>query len=93
MLKMQFTYKKVYVKFVYIKNYMYLCSVIIKKMCNPLNSVEMNEDLEERIERQKKKISDYLRIAPVIGISKEDMERQTDLMLKDLSKLMKQREK
>lgn len=71
---------------------MYLCIVIIK-MYNPLNSENMNEDLEERIERQKKKISDYLRIAPVIGISKKDMDRQVDLMLEDLSKLVKQREK
>lgn len=71
---------------------MYLCIVIIK-MYNPLNSENMNEDLEERIERQKKKISDYLRIAPVIGISKKDMNRQVDLMLEDLSKLVKQREK
>lgn len=71
---------------------MYLCIVIIK-MSNPLNSENMNEDLEERIERQKKKISDYLRIAPVIGISKKDMDKQIDLMLEDLSKLIKQREK
>lgn len=92
MLNMRYTYKKVYVKLAHIKNYMYLCIVIIK-MSNPLNSENMNEDLEERIERQKKKISDYLRIAPVIGISKKDMDKQIDLMLEDLSKLIKQREK
>lgn len=72
---------------------MYLCSVIINKMFNPSKTKTMDEELEERIERQKKKISDYQRIAPVIGIKKEDVERQTDLMLEDLSKLMKQREK
>lgn len=53
----------------------------------------MDEELEERIKRAKKKISDYLRIAPLIGISKEEMEHQTDIMLEDLSKLMKKREK
>lgn len=51
----------------------------------------MDKELEEEIERLKKKISDYLRIAPVIGIDKKEMERQTDIMLGDLSELMKKR--
>lgn len=51
----------------------------------------MDEELEERIERAKKKISDYRRIAPLIGISKEEMEFQTDIMLEDLYKLINKR--
>lgn len=51
----------------------------------------MDEELEERIERAKKKISDYRRIAPLIGISKKEMEFQTDIMLEDLYKLIKKR--
>lgn len=53
----------------------------------------MDEELENDIERLKKKISDYQRIAPLIGISQKDMEIQTDIMLKDLSNLMKKRKK
>lgn len=53
----------------------------------------MDEELEESIERAKKKISDYRRIAPLIGISQEEMDFQTDIMLEDLSKLMKKRKK
>lgn len=53
----------------------------------------MNEELENEIERLKKKLSDYQRIAPLIGISQEDMEIQVDIMLKDLSEKMKKRER
>lgn len=35
MLKVLFTYKKVYAFLAHIKNYMYLCIVIINKMFNP----------------------------------------------------------
>lgn len=51
----------------------------------------MNDELEKEIERKKKQISDYLRIAPKIGIDKETIEKQTDLMLEDLSKLIEKR--
>jgi hypothetical protein len=51
----------------------------------------MNEELEQEIERRKRQISDYLRIAPKIGIDEATIQKQTDLMLDDLSKLMKKR--
>lgn len=51
----------------------------------------MDNELEKEIERQKTKISDYLRLAPAIGIDKEEREKQIDLMLKDLARLMKKR--
>jgi hypothetical protein len=51
----------------------------------------MNEELEQEIERKKKLISDYLRLAPIIGIDEATIRKQTDLMLDDLSKLMKKR--
>lgn len=43
------------------------------------------------IEKRKKIISDYLKIAPKIGIDEATIQKQTDLMLEDLSKLMKKR--
>ncbi|MBQ6203616.1 MAG: hypothetical protein IJK46_05925 [Prevotella sp.] len=52
---------------------------------------EMDEELEREIEKRKKLISDYLKIAPKIGIDEATIQKQTDLMLEDLSKLMKKR--
>ena len=51
----------------------------------------MDEELEREIEKRKKLISDYLKIAPKIGIDEATIQKQTDLMLEDLSKLMKKR--
>lgn len=39
---------------------MYLCSVIINKMFNPLKTETVNEELEERIERKKRMIADFI---------------------------------
>lgn len=52
-----------------------------------------NEELEKEIERVKQKISDYRRIAPLLKVSGEDYERQIDMMLDDLSRLLKKRKK
>ena len=51
----------------------------------------MDEELEKEIEKKKRQIGDYLRIAPKIGIDEATIQKQTDMMLKDLSKLMKKR--
>lgn len=61
-------------------------------MSNLKQSV-MNDDLEKEIERVKQKLSDYLRVVNLLNVSKEDKERQTNLMLEDLSKLLKQRKR
>ena len=53
----------------------------------------IDETLEEEIERIKQKLSDYLRLAYLIGASGEEQERQIDIMLDDLIILLKQRNK
>lgn len=49
-----------------------------------------DEGLNKEIERVKQKLADYERVAPYLGISPEEKERQVNLMLDDLSKLLKQ---
>ena len=53
----------------------------------------MNEDLEKEIERIKQKLNDYLRLAEVLNIKKKEQDIQINMMLDDLSRLMKEREK
>lgn len=52
-----------------------------------------DEELKKEIEKVKQKLSDYMRIAPLLGITPEERERQIDLMLDDLSKLLKEKKK
>lgn len=52
----------------------------------------MNEELEERIERKKKMLADFLELSERLGMKTEEREKRIDAMLEDLSKLMKQRE-
>lgn len=54
---------------------------------------KMEEDLEKEIERIKQKLDDYIRLAKVLNIKKKEQEIQINMMLDDLSKLMKKREK
>lgn len=49
----------------------------------------MNEELEKEIEKVKQKIADYQRLAPLLGVSEEEKERQINLFLDDLAKLLK----
>lgn len=49
------------------------------------------EEVEKEIEKKKQLISDYMRIAPLIGIDLKEQERQIDLMLEDLAQLLKQK--
>ena len=49
------------------------------------------EEIEKAIEKKKQDISDYLRIVQLLNVTKEDRERQLNLMLDDLVKLMKQK--
>lgn len=52
-----------------------------------------DEELKQEIEKVKQKIADYTRIAPLLGITPEEKERQINLMLMldDLSKLLKEK--
>ncbi len=49
--------------------------------------------LEEEISRLKQKLEDYLKIAEMFDEDKGDIEIQTNIMLEDLSKLLKRKEK
>lgn len=69
---------------------MYLC-LVFRKRSLTIKNKQMNKELEERIERKKKAIADYMRVAKALGFSKEDIDKQVDIFLSDLSKLMKQR--
>lgn len=63
-----------------------------KKCITHLNVTRMNkEEIEQAIEKKKRDISDYLRIVQLLNVTKEERERQLNLMLDDLAKLMKQR--
>ena len=50
-----------------------------------------DEELKQEIEKVKQKIADDTRIAPLLGITPEEKERQINLMLDDLSKLLKEK--
>jgi hypothetical protein len=51
----------------------------------------MQDDLENEIERKKKQIEDFLRIAKFTGLSQKEIEKRLDYLLYDLSRLMKKR--
>lgn len=53
---------------------------------------ELN-DLENEIIRLKQKISDYLKISEMFGDDDDKVKTQTNIMLEDLSKLLKRKEK
>ena len=89
---MRFTYQKVYVLLGHIKNYMYLCTVIINKMFNPLKTETMDEELEERIERKKRMIAHFLELSEKLKMNPEAREKRLDAMLEDLKKLMNERQ-
>ena len=52
-----------------------------------------DEELEKEIERLKQKIADYQRLVPLLGTSAEEEERQINIMLDDLVKVIKKRTK
>ena len=52
----------------------------------------MNEELEERIERKKKMIADFIEISEKLGMKSKAREKRLDAMLEDLKKLMEKRD-
>lgn len=52
----------------------------------------MNEELEERIERKKKMITDFIELSEKLKMKPKARQKRIDAMLDDLSKLMKQRD-
>ena len=66
-------------------------AVELRNMLNQLNFQAMQDDLENEIERKKKQIEDFLRIAKFTGLSQKEIEKRLDYLLDDLSRLMKKR--
>lgn len=51
----------------------------------------MDEDLEERIERKKRLIADFIKISEELGMKPKAREKRIDAMLEDLQKLIEKR--
>ena len=70
-----------------------LCTFVIelRNMFNQLNFQAMQDDLENEIERKKKQIEDFLRVAKFTGLSQKEIEKRLDYLLDDLSRLMKKK--
>ena len=66
-------------------------AVELRNMFNQLDFQAMQDDLENEIERKKKQIEDFLRIAKFTGLSQKEIEKRLDYLLDDLSRLMKKR--
>ena len=66
-------------------------AVELRNMFNQLDFQAMQDDLENEIERMKKQIEDFLRIAKFTGLSQKEIEKRLDYLLEDLSRLMKKR--
>lgn len=57
-----------------------------------LNFTKMtNNELESDIRRKKKQLADFMRIAEVLHFSTEERNKRIDMLLDDLSKLLKKR--
>lgn len=52
----------------------------------------MSKELEDRIERKKETISNFLKLAKAMNMSQEEIDKRLDMFLEDLAKLMKQRD-
>ena len=74
-----------------ISNLLCTFALELRNMFNQLNFQAMQDDLENEIERKKKEIEDFLRIAKFTGLSQKEIEKRLDYLLEDLSRLMKKR--
>ena len=78
-------------EYLYISKLLCIFAVELRNMFNQLNFQAMQDDLENEIERKKKQIEDFLRIAKFTGLSQKEIEKRLDYLLDDLSRLMKKR--
>ena len=78
-------------EYLHISKSLCIFAVELRNMFNQLNFQAMQDDLENEIERKKKQIEDFLRIAKFTGLSQKEIEKRLDYLLDDLSRLMKKR--
>ena len=71
---------------------MYICIVKIKRVINNFKKRKMtDEELEQEIKKVKQMLADYQRLKDLLKPSEKEFERQIDILLERLSKLLKQR--
>ena len=78
-------------EYLHISKLLCIFAVELRNMFNQLDFQAMQDDLENEIERKKKQIEDFLRIAKFSGLSQKEIEKRLDYLLDDLSRLMKKR--
>ena len=78
-------------EYLHISKLLCIFAVELRNMFNQLNFQAMQDVLENEIERKKKQIEDFLRIAKFTGLSQKEIEKRLDYLLEDLSRLMKKR--
>ena len=78
-------------EYLHISKLLCIFAVELRNMFNQLDFQAMQDDLENEIERKKKQIEDFLRIAKFTGLSQKEIEKRLDYLLYDLSRLMKKR--
>lgn len=78
-------------EYLHISKLLCIFAVELRNMFNQLDFQAMQDDLEKEIERKKKQIEDFLRIAKFTGLSQKEIEKRLDYLLDDLSRLMKKR--
>ena len=78
-------------EYLHISKLLCIFAVELRNMFNQLNFQAMQDDLETEIERKKRQIEDFLRIAKFTGLSQKEIEKRLDYLLYDLSRLMKKR--
>ena len=78
-------------EYLHISKLLCIFAVELRNMFNQLDFQAMQDDLENEIERKKKQIEDFLRIAKFTGLSQKEIEKRLDYLLEDLSRQMKKR--
>ena len=78
-------------EYLHISKLLCIFAVELRNMFNQLNFQAMQDGLENEIERKKRQIEDFLRIAKFTGLSQKEIEKRLDYLLYDLSRLMKKR--
>ena len=78
-------------EYLHISKLLCIFAVELRNMFNQLDFQATQDDLENEIERKKKQIEDFLRIAKFTGLSQKEIEKRLDYLLEDLSRLMKKR--
>lgn len=67
----------------------FLCTFVVSKTNNNMFNLITEKKMKDRLEKIKKDLSDYIKIARDLNFPKEEQERHIDMMLDDINKLKK----